>query len=117
MAAHEQNSTLHRQPFSAIKTSLQDIVRNDRVSENQIVDALIRQISIRKLSEGSEVRLTLNPAALGEVKLQLLMNKNELTARFETTNQHVSNLLNQHLGELNDALQKQGLTVKTLAVT
>lgn len=116
-SSQTQNLAVGRLPiFSDIKTSLEEAAKSHRVNESQIIEELIRQIAIRKLNDGSEVRITLNPEALGEVKLQLFLHNDELTARFETENREASRLLNDHLDELNEALTLQGLTVKNLAV-
>ncbi len=103
-------------PFGDLKTSLQEIQQTQRIKESEIIEQVVRQISLRRVGKSSEVNIILNPEALGEVRLQILVKENQVTAKFKATSHAVREILSTHLDELNQALVKQGLDVKGLEV-
>lgn len=116
MKSQEQSALTQTTPFAHFRTSLQEIEKREGVKESHVLEQIIQQISVRRLDKGTEVTLVLKPEALGEVRLQLVVQGKEVTARFQTTNRRVGEILKEHLIDLNLALSKQGLDVKALEV-
>lgn len=102
--------------FIHTRMSTREIETREGITENRILEQLVDQLWFQKIGNGTEVRLVLKPEALGEVRLQLFVEGNAVTAKFETPNRRVSQILKDHLHELNQALTQQGLDVKSLEV-
>lgn len=105
-----------KDPFAGLKTSLSEMPRQYGVREEQIIKEIVKQISMRKIEHGTEMRIILNPKELGELNLGLILNDKGLSAQFKTGSSEVKEILEKHLEELAKALSEQGVRVKEIEV-
>ena len=66
---------------------------------------------------GGTLTLQLKPAALGELRIQMTLDKGAVHARFEASSTEARDLILANLGALKHALEGRGLRVETLDVT
>jgi flagellar hook-length control protein FliK len=95
-------------------------VRSDAGSLNQevrVLDQVLNQLPLNRMSERNRVIIRLHPEELGEVKLDLVMDKDQLKAHLVTQTQQVQNILEKHLPRLQEALQNQGVKLDQIQVS
>jgi flagellar hook-length control protein FliK len=86
------------------------------VSENQIVNQVMDRIAVERAGNQSRIVIRMNPEELGEVKLALTMEKDQLRAQLLTQNQQVQEILEKHLPKLHEALSQQGVKLEDIQV-
>ncbi len=86
------------------------------VSENQIVNQVMDRISVDRAGNQSRIVIRMNPEELGEVKLSLTLEKDQLKAQLLTQNQQVQEILEKHLPKLHEALSQQGVKLEDIQV-
>jgi flagellar hook-length control protein FliK len=86
------------------------------LSENQIVDQVLERISVDRVGNQSRIVVKMNPEELGEVKLALTMEKDQLRAQLLTQNHQVQEILEKHLPKLHEALSQQGVKLEDIQV-
>ena len=90
-----------------------------KLFEKEIAEQVQRTIlnTVNKNGNGlHEIRLTLNPEKLGEIRLTIQVEGNMVSARMSVENSQVKTIIEQNLQQLRDALQKQDLTAGSLDV-
>ncbi|MCD4689775.1 MAG: flagellar hook-length control protein FliK [Desulfuromonadaceae bacterium] len=83
--------------------------------ESQIVDQVLGRISVDRAGN-QRIIIKMNPEELGEVKLALTMEKNQLRAQLLTQNHQVQEVLEKHLPKLHEALSQQGVKLEDIQV-
>lgn len=86
------------------------------VTENQVVEQVLERLSLERSGDRSRIVIKLNPEELGEVKLSLTLEKDQLRAQLLTQNPQVQEILEKHLPKLHEALEKQGLKLEDIQV-
>ncbi len=86
------------------------------VTENQVVNQVLERLSLERAGEQSRIVIRLHPEELGEVKLSLVLEKDQLRAQLLTRNTQVQEVLEKHLPKLHEALDKQGLKLEDIQV-
>jgi flagellar hook-length control protein FliK len=86
------------------------------MSENQIVNQVMDRIAVERSGNLNRIVVKMNPEELGEVKLALTMEKDQLRAQLLTQNQQVQEILQKHLPKLHEALSQQGLKLEDIQV-
>jgi hypothetical protein len=102
--------------FGDVRTSLQTIEKESGKKEEEIIKEIVKQISLRKIREGTEVNIILNPKDLGDLKIGIVLNNDGVKALFKTQNDDLRILLEKNFRELAKAFAKQGLEIKELKV-
>lgn len=87
------------------------------VAESELLGQVLGRLQVGARRESSSISLKLNPEELGEVKLDLLVEKDRVKALIVTQNQQVQEVLERHLPRLREALQQQGLKLEELQVS
>lgn len=78
----------------------------------QARDSVFKQILVQLQDGGGELRVRLQPPELGELDLRLVVTEgNKLSLRIAAERADLAELLQQHLGELEQALQSAGLQI------
>jgi flagellar hook-length control protein FliK len=85
--------------------------------EVRILDQVLDQMPINRLGDKSRVVIRLHPEELGEVKLDLVMEKDQLKAHLVTQTQQVQEILEKHLPRLQEALHNQGVKLDNIQVS
>ncbi len=87
------------------------------VTESQILEQLASRITFNQTEKQSRMTLRLHPEELGQVKLELVMDKEGLRAHLQAQNPQVQEVLERHLPRLREALAQQGLRLDDLQVS
>jgi flagellar hook-length control protein FliK len=81
-----------------------------------VVDQVVKEAALQVRGEASEMRITLVPASLGEVKLSVRMEGGQMQAQIDVSHAAVKAALEVNLGQLRDALSSHGIEVQRLDV-
>ncbi len=87
------------------------------VAENELLGQVLGRLQVGVRRESSSISMKLHPEELGEVKLDLLVEKDRVKALIVTQNQQVQEVLERHLPRLREALQQQGLKLESFQVS
>lgn len=87
------------------------------VAESELLGQVLGRLQVGARRESSSISMKLNPEELGELKLELLVEKDRVKALIVTQNQQVQEVLERHLPRLREALQQQGLKLEDLQVS
>ncbi len=74
------------------------------------------RFQIDALLKRSEIKLQLQPASLGNMRVKLVATPQEMTARFETTNEAARIAVEQNLPQLKESLERAGIKVDHVEV-
>jgi hypothetical protein len=80
------------------------------------VGRVMRGVHSALSQNGGTVTLRLTPADLGVVRIQMRLEHGTFNAQIQTESESVSALLKDHLGQLKQAVETQGLVVERLQV-
>lgn len=100
------NATAGEEQISAYSTSMEDIY--SQVSES---------LKLNMQEDVTEMEMTLHPASLGNVKVQLAAKEGVVTANFVTQNEQVKAALETQIVELKNNMNEQGIKVEAIEVT
>lgn len=87
-----------------------------QVAESQIFDQVVTHISGSVNGESGRMVLRLNPAELGSLKLDLVVEGDEVRANIHAQSQQVQEVLERNLPQLRNALAEQGLKIEQFQV-
>ncbi|MDH4317015.1 MAG: flagellar hook-length control protein FliK [Desulfobulbaceae bacterium] len=87
------------------------------VSEHQIISQVADQISLRKNNLGNHLTLRLHPEELGELKLEIRMERDSIKAHIITQNPQVQEMLERQIPRLREALEQNGMQLEHLKVS
>ncbi|BCA79112.1 flagellar hook-length control protein FliK [Desulfuromonas sp. AOP6] len=87
------------------------------ISENRIVEQTIEKFSLHQAKDAGSITLRLHPEELGQIKVELVMDKDSVRAHLHAQSQQVQEVLERHLPRLRDALEQQGLKIDQLQVS
>jgi hypothetical protein len=80
-------------------------------------ESVFRQIALRVTPEGGEMRLLLDPPELGELDLQMVVEKGSAMRMVVVAERpEMASMIERHLDELRSALESQGITVTDASV-
>ena len=85
--------------------------------EVRVLDQVLNQLSLNRTGDKNRVTIRLNPQELGEIKLELVMDKDHLKAQMVAQTRQVQEILEKHLPRLQEALQNQGIKVDQIEVS
>lgn len=87
-----------------------------QLAENQLVDQVVTYLAGSNDGESGRMRLRLNPAELGSLRLDLMVDGDRVRAHIQAQSQQVQEVLDRYLPQLRDALQQQGLKIDEFRV-
>lgn len=79
-------------------------------------DSVIKQISIHLRPDVTEMKLRLDPAGLGELRIRFIYENGELSARVQATEESTANLLRDHGENLRQSMREAGINITNLDV-
>ena len=88
-----------------------------QVPEQEVLQQIFGQLPARALSGPQRLTLRLNPEELGEVRLELIVDKETVRAHLLAQSQQVQEVLEKHLPRLREAFEQQGLKLQELQVS
>ncbi|BBO79799.1 hypothetical protein DSCO28_03650 [Desulfosarcina ovata subsp. sediminis] len=81
-----------------------------------VMDQIVEKAMIRSTDTGSEVRVQLKPDFLGDVRMSIISENNQLSVKMITDQQTTKEILESQLHHLRAELDKQGLVVDKIEV-
>lgn len=87
------------------------------VSDNQLLNQVVDNLQLRSSGERSQMTLRLHPEDLGELRLEVVMEKGALKAHFHAQTAQVQDALERHLPRLREALESQGFKLDDVDVS
>lgn len=87
------------------------------VPEGRILDQVVGRMTLSPEVQGGRMTLKLHPRELGEVQIDLVVEKSRVKAQLLAQNQQVQEVLEKHLPRLRSALEAQGLKLDALQVS
>lgn len=86
-------------------------------THTKVIDQIVREIRLRQFQGGSDLMVKLNPAELGQIRLQISRTAEGMTSQIHTSSEQVRGLLQAHLPALTEALTNAGLKMDQVTVT
>ncbi len=87
------------------------------VSDTHVMDQVIQRLGGDRQLESGTVVLRLHPQELGELRMEIKVEQDNIKAHITTNNPQVQDILDRHLPRLRDALEQQGLNLEQMQVT
>lgn len=87
------------------------------MQENQLIDQVARNINLQGNGDRSQMTLRLYPEELGELKLELVMEKGGIKAHIQAQTAQVQEVLERHMPRLREAFAQQGLQLDDVEVS
>jgi hypothetical protein len=87
------------------------------VTESQVVDQVVERLSINPRNETSSLTVKMHPVELGELKLELVVERDTVRAHLVAQTQQVQDVLERHMPRLREALELQGLKLDDIQVS
>ena len=94
-----------------------DAIFSSNVNVKEIIDQIAEHVKINNSTDFSEVEISLHPATLGNVHLQVSQKAGIITAVITTENEMVRDALLVQAMVLKEELNEQGLKVESVEVT
>ena len=99
-----------------------DVKAGDEVSSyttnmEDIYEQVSESIKLNMKEDITEMEMSLHPASLGNVKIQISAKDGMITANFTTQNEEVKNAIETQLVELKERMNEQGIKVEAVEVT
>jgi len=87
------------------------------VPEGTVVDQMIAHFAVNKRLETGEVTLRLHPQELGEIRMAIKVEQDNVKAHIIAQNPQAQEMIDRHLPRLREALEQQGLNLHQIEVT
>ena len=128
----QQNTIMESQPliFSHTRSGMQTtssgapvdssmfrLPSGSTVPEGTVVDQMIAHFSVNKRLETGTVNLRLYPQELGELRMEIKVEQDNIKAHIITQNPQAQEMIDRHLPRLREALEQQGLNLQQVEVT
>ncbi len=84
--------------------------------ESRVIDQIINRLSIRSNGSQSEVKIQLDPASLGKVRMNISTSADGVRTVIVAENQAVKQLIESNLSQLRDSMLSQGLKLDGFSV-
>lgn len=88
-----------------------------QVDAQDIIDQIARHVRVENNAEFSEVEMSLHPASLGNIHLQVTAREGVITAQITAENEAVRDALSVQAMVLKEELNEQGLKIEAVEVT
>ena len=87
------------------------------VPHSRIVDQVINRFSMNRSLESGTVIMKMYPAELGELRMKVTVDQENIRATIITQNPQVQEILDRYMSRLRDALEEQGLNLEHVEVS
>jgi flagellar hook-length control protein FliK len=88
-----------------------------KVPHSQIVNQVTDHFSINRNLESGSVTLRLHPAELGELRMEIKVEQDNIKAHITTHNPQVQDILDRNIPKLREVLEQQGMNLEHIQVT
>ena len=83
---------------------------------SQIIDQVVSRVTLARINAETTLGLTLHPEELGEVRVELISDKEGLRVHLNAQNQLGQDVLEKHLSRLREAFELRGMKTQDLQV-
>ena len=87
------------------------------INESRILDQVLDRFTMQRRLESGSVSLQLHPEELGELKLQIQIDRDNVKAHIVTENPQVQEILERQIPRLRDALAEHGFHLDNMEVS
>lgn len=87
------------------------------VPENHIVGQVVERFSMNQRLETGTVTLRLYPQELGELRMEIKVEQDNIKAHITTQNPQVQEILEKNMPRLREALEQQGMNLELMEVS
>ncbi len=87
------------------------------VPHSQIVNQVSDHFSMNRNLESGSVTLRLHPAELGELRMEIKVEQDNIKAHITTHNPQVQDILDRNIPKLREVLEQQGMNLEHIQVT
>ncbi len=108
----------------AASTSVTELVRQAPAAETpqvdlsrRVIDQVVRQVTLHRLPERSDLVVRLNPPELGTLRLHIVQDAQGVASQIQATSEQTRGLLQAHLPMLQEALSNAGVRMDSVTVT
>ena len=127
----EKNSDTHLQGHEITQTTQlnNDINTNDvfvqnteeissfRTDPSDVANQIMESMRANLSEDVTELEMTLHPATLGNVRVNLVSQNGQVTAQFLTQNESVRAAIESQIVQLKESLESQGVKIEAVEVT
>jgi flagellar hook-length control protein FliK len=115
--AHQQSSSQITGNSATVESSTYRLPSGSTVPEGAVIDQMITHFSTNKRLETGTVNLKLYPQELGELRMEIKVEQNNIKAHIIAQNPQAQEMIDRHLPRLREALAQQGLHLQQVEVT
>jgi hypothetical protein len=116
--AHQRTSNpMHSAALSTEPSLSYRLPSGVNVPEGSVVDQMIAHFSVNKRLETGTVNLRLYPQELGELRMEIRVEQENIKAHIVAQNPQAQEMIDRHLPRLREALEQQGLHLQQIDVT
>ena len=105
------------QSVSIKSTSISMPASGDTTFQKTVMDQIVEKASFRSVNDRSEMRIQLKPDSLGEVRMNVVSEKNQLVVQMIAEKSETKEIIESQIHHLKAELDKQGLTIGKIEVT
>jgi len=87
------------------------------VPEKELVDNLIQRFNVNPRLQTSKLTMQLHPVELGQIKIDILVKGDSISANIVAQSQQVLETLDKHMNRLRSVLEDQGFKIATFDIT
>jgi len=115
--AHQRSASPLAPSVVETGSSLYRLPTGTTVPEGTVVDQMISHFSVNKQLETGSVNLRLYPQELGELRMEIKVEQDNVKAHIVAQNPQAQEMIDRHLPRLREALEQQGLHLQHVEVT
>lgn len=105
------------QTVETVKTGASPSPQSNFVREQEIINQIVERFSVQSRLQTSRLSLQLNPAELGELKIDVFVKGDILKANIYAQTHQAGEIIDKNLPRLREILQNQGISVDDLVVS
>ncbi len=113
----ESTSVTSPQSQAAATSPMLRLPSGTEVPHNQIVNQVIDRFTLNRTLESGSITMKLHPQELGELRMEIKIEQDNIKAHITTQNPQVQEILDRHLPRLREALEAQGLNLEQMQVS
>lgn len=115
--AHTRSGVQTTSSSAPVDSSMFRLSSGSTVPEGTVVDQMIAHFSVNKRLETGTVNLRLYPQELGELRMEIKVEQDNIKAHIIAQNPQAQEMIDRHLPRLREALEQQGLNLQHVEVT
>jgi flagellar hook-length control protein FliK len=115
--SHQQVGSQSATTASTAESSLYRLPSGTFVPEGTVTDQMIAHFSVNKRLESGSVNLKLYPQELGELRMELKVEQDNVKAHIIVQSPQAQEMIDRHMPKLREALEQQGMHLQQIEVT